>query len=200
MTSIDVAPIVEGHGEVEAIRTLLTRIAAEFAPACTMNVLKPIRVSKSKIIRDKAELLRAIDFAVLRLRESPNAVRLVLLLIDADDDAACQLAPALIGIVKSERAHIDFSCVIAVVEFETWLVAGADSLSDLLVPGFHSRVPADPESQRVGKGWIEEFFHGTKYSESVDQVRLTARFDVKGARGRSASFDKLCREVEAKCS
>ena len=200
MTTVTVAPIVEGHGEVSAVRTLLTRVAQEFAPACFVKVLQPIRVSKSKIISDSNELLRAIDLAALKLSESNKNKGCVLLLLDADNDADCKLAPAMVQAALSNRGHIAFSCVIAVIEFETWLVAGAEDLSELLVAGYELSIPVDPEGQGIGKGWIEEFFDGTKYSESVDQVRLTARFDVRRARSRCPSFDKLCRELLAWCT
>lgn len=200
MTSVAVAPIVEGHGEVSAVRTLLTRVAQEFAPGCFVDVLQPIRVSKSKIVSDPKELLRAIDLAALKLLASDSDKGCVLLLLDADKDAACKLGPQILKTAVANRGHIAFSCVIAVVEFETWLVGGAEELSQLLVGGFEANIPIDPEGQRVGKGWIEEFFDGTKYSESVDQVRLTARFDVRRARSRCSSFDKLCRELLTWCA
>jgi hypothetical protein len=57
--------------------------------------------------------------------------------------------------------------------------------------------PADPEQQRCGKGWIEHRFKGPKYSETVDQPRLTAAMDLHLCRQHSPSFDKLCRELEA---
>lgn len=199
MTAVAVAPIVEGHGEVAAIRILLTRVVEVFLEGCVLDVLQPIRISKSKIVSDKNELFRAIDLAALKLAESHAQRKFVLLLIDADNDAACKLGPALLADVFSVRSHLDFSCIIAVVEFETWLVGGAETLGDLLIPGYEQHVPEQPEAERVGKGWIQQFFLGAKYSESVDQVRLTARFDLRRARARIPSFDKLCREMETRC-
>lgn len=88
------------------------------------------------------------------------------------------------------------TCVIAVAEYETWFVASASSLARYLTPGFEASIPSDPEATGVGKGWIERFFIESKYSESVDQARLTAALDLNAARKRSPSFDKLCRELE----
>lgn len=161
MTSVAVAPIVEGHGEVSAVRTLLTRVAQEFAPGCFVDALQPIRVSKSKIVSGPKELVRAIDLAALKLLASDSDKGCVLLLLDADKDAACKLGPQILKTAVANRGHIAFSCVIAVVE---------------------------------------EFFDATKYSESVDQVRLTARFDVRRATSRCSSFDKLCRELLTWCA
>jgi hypothetical protein len=199
MPTISVAPIVEGHGDASAVRTLIQRIAAEFLGECVFDVLQPIRVPKSKITQDTVELFRAIDLAALKLASAMNQ-GLVLLMFDADSDAACELAPKLLGTVLRARSNLDFSCVIAVKEFETWLVGGAETMSDVLVPGFEASIPHDPERQGVGKGWIEEFINAAKYSESVDQVRLTARFDLRRARQRCPSLDKLCRELELRCA
>ena len=37
---------------------------------------------------------------------------------------------------------------------------------------------------------------GAKYSESIDQAKLTAHMDLSLCRTRAPSFDKLCRELE----
>lgn len=195
--SIRIAPIVEGHGEVEAVRILLTRTWNTFVnPGEYPDVIQPIRVSKSKIIREDRELLRAVDLASLKL----NGAGLVLLLMDADDDAACSVGPTLVGTVAEQRSHINFACVLAVVEYETWFVAAAESLADSLRPEFATAIPADPESERSGKGWIQAFFKGTRYSETIDQPRLTARMDLHAARAGAPSFDKLCRELEKRAT
>jgi len=198
MSVLTIAPIVEGHGEVQAIRTLLQRAAASFESDCVVDVLQPIRVSKFKIIADDVELLRAIDLAKLKLSTRDQSGS-VLLVLDADRDAACVLGPRFRDLVRHERGHVDFFCVIAVIEYETWLVAGANSLDQLLVPGFREAIPPDPEGARCGKGWIEQFFSGRKYSETVDQARLTARFDLEQARLAAPSFDRLCRELAKRC-
>jgi hypothetical protein len=95
-----------------------------------------------------------------------------------------------------ERAHLDVVCVLPVIEFETWLVAGAAALDRFLRAGYREHVPHDVDAERAGKGWIQHFFAGPKYSPAIDQARLTAAFDLSEARRRSRSFDKLCRELE----
>lgn len=194
-----IAPIVEGHGEVAAVRKLIERTLEPVADECVPQVLSPIRVSKSKVVQDVSELMRAVDLAALKLSSVTADRRTVLLLLDADDDAACVLGPQLLAAIQSERAHLDVACVIAVIEFETWLVAGAGTLGPCMVDGFAEAIPVDPEGQGTGTGWIERFIAERKYSETVDQVRLTARFDIATARIRSRSFDKFCRELEKRC-
>jgi Domain of unknown function (DUF4276) len=200
MSVVAIAPIVEGHGEVESVRTLLVRTLETVAHDCVPLVLQPIRVAKSKVVKDARELTRAVDLAALKLSSVAADRHAVLLLLDADDDPACELGPRLLSSVQSERAHVDIACVIAVVEYETWLVAGAETLGAYMLEGFTAAIPADPEAQRAGKGWIEQFIAAPKYSETVDQVRLTASFSIATARRRARSFDKFCRELEKRCT
>jgi hypothetical protein len=140
-------------------------------------------------------LLDAIDLAELNLREAgPRDPSLILVLFDADDDLPCVLAPQLISIVQSERAHLDVAIVLANPEFETWFAAAAELLTahfDLSLAAVEDR----PESAGQRKGAVKRWMRG-RYSETIDQPRLTAAMDLHLCRGRSPSFDKLCREVE----
>jgi hypothetical protein len=200
MMNVAVAPIVEGHGEVESVRILLTRVAQALALPCILQVLKPIRVSKPKVVADEKQLMRVVELAALKLATVHAERKFVLLLLDADEDPACQLAPRLLSIMARERGDLDVSCVLPVTEYESWLVGGADTLSPFLTNGFPEHIPPDIEAAKAGKGWIQHFFAGPKYSETADQARLTSAFDILKARQRSRSFAKLCRDVEARCS
>ncbi len=120
---------------------------------------------------------------------------MILILIDADADCARELGPKLLDIARESRRDKSISCVLAVVEYETWFVACATSLAELLNLG-DGELPTDPESHKMGKGWIERRFKGLKYSETVDQPKMTARMDLQMCRARSPSFDKLCRDME----
>jgi hypothetical protein len=81
------------------------------------------------------------------------------------------------------------------VEYETWFVAAAESLGQYLELSSDEAIPDDPEGARFGKGWIEHRFKGPKYSPTLDQPAMTARMDLEQCRRRSASFDKLCRDL-----
>jgi len=195
MSRLVVAAIVEGHGEEKsAIRTLVTRIWTELLNGEYVRVLRPIRQPRSKLIQ-RDGLLRAIDLASLTLDEEGSADRrLILVLFDADDDLPCVLAPKLQVMVASERAHLDIAIVLANQEFETWFAAAAESLAaffDLSV----TPPAVDPEAAGQRKGAVRRWLHN-RYSETIDQVRLTAAMDLQLCRSRSKSFDKLCRELE----
>src|SRR5665213_2829811 len=132
MRRLVVAPIVEGHGEEAAIRVLLNRIWFEMIGGEYLEVLKPIRAKRNKLVQP-GELNRLIRLASLKLQavEGPDP-QLVLVLIDADKDPPLELSQRLMGIALGSFSHLDFACVVANVEFETWFVASAESLGEYL--------------------------------------------------------------------
>jgi hypothetical protein len=98
---------------------------------------------------------------------------------------------------RAVRSDIDVFCVIANIEYETWLIAGADSLGNYLDLSQDRKLPHDPEARRLGKAWIQQRFRKkARYSPTADQPAMTSRMDLRLARERSPSFDKLCRELE----
>lgn len=198
MTSIVVCPIVEGHGEYEAARPLLQRVWTEIVGGQHAEVLRPLRVSRGKLLIED-ELRKAIELASSKLQQHPleDAGRLVLLLLDGEGDPCCVLGPRLLSVAQ-RHAHqgISYSCVVADVMYETWFVAAAESLTAFLDLSGDSAVPGDPERDGLGKTWIKKRIRSAKYSETVDQPSMTVAMDLQLCRRRSASFDKLCRELE----
>jgi hypothetical protein len=194
MSRIAVAAIVEGHGEaLSAVGTLVRRIWIELLGGEHARVLAPIRRPRHKVVRPE-ELLKAIDLADLKL-EAVHGYdkKLILVLLDADADRPCELGPRLSRLVQTQRSHLNVSVVIANVEFETWFVGAASSLSgyfDLKA----ANVSADPEQARQGKATVLKLCHG-RYGETVDQARFSAVMDLVQCRRRCPSFDKLCREL-----
>jgi Domain of unknown function (DUF4276) len=190
-----VAAIVEGHGEYESIRLLLTRIWHDMLGGEWIDVLQPIRQKRHKLAK-QSELEKAVQLAALKLANVPGATMpsVILILVDADEDLPCHLAPELLNWAKAARSDVDIMCVVANIHYETWFVAAAESLRDFLNLPADMEAPDAPEQQRLGKGWIKKHFKGT-YSETQDQASMTARMDMAMCRARSPSFDKLCREL-----
>jgi len=199
MKQLRVAPIVEGHGECESVPILLRRIWTEHLGGEYIEVLKPIRHNRQKLVKQH-ELKRAVELATSKLAyaQGPHIPALVLILVDADMDLPCRLAPELLDWAKEARPDIDVACIVANVEYETWFVAAADSLRDYLNLS-DGTSPNAPEQQRSGKRWIEHHFKETKYTETQDQPAMTAKMDIALCRSRSPSFDKLCRELAFRC-
>jgi hypothetical protein len=194
--TLGIVPIVEGHGEQEAIRILLTRTIQELLGGPYPFILSPIRQPRSKLVSKPRELERAVELGVLKLRQSSPSFEhgLVLVLLDADEDRPCELAPQLLA--RACRSDVDVACVLANPEYETWFVAAAPSLSRYL--DLDGARCDEPEANRLKKAWIEHRFTSGSYSETIDQPRLTAAMDLAMCRAASPSFDKLCRELEAR--
>lgn len=195
---IRVAPIIEGDGEEEAVRILLERTWRELLGGEYIDVLTPIRHPRSRLVIRK-HLERAVRLASMKLSDAAQRLdlpELIFILIDADDDLPCKLGPRLLQDALSFGIQKPISCIIANLEYETWFVAAAESLRQHLHIGAYEIIPEDPEASRSKKKWIIDRFRGSKYSETIDQPRLTAAMDLSVCRSRSASFDKFCRELE----
>lgn len=201
MNRLRVIPIVEGHGEVDAVRTLLRRVWKELLGGDFVDVLQPIRQKRDRLVSDRFnDLCAAVNLAVGKLRNAPadGIPGLVLVLVDAEEEASCQLDPSLLERSKACRPDVDLTCVVAMPCFETWFVAAASSLAEHLDTSEDATLPESPERDRLGKGWVKQRIRSPKYSETVDMPRLTAAMDLNLCRQRSPSFDKLCRELEAR--
>lgn len=190
--ALTIAPIVEGHGDTHAVPILLRRICTELLDQAYVSVLPPIRVPKSKLVKPP-ELARAVSLADLKLRQKDAERRLILIIFDADQDRACELAPKLLTSLRAERQDVDVALVLAVPEFETWFIAAAESLGEYLeLAG--SVIPNDVDAAGLKKAWLQQRFR-ERYTETIEQPALAARMDLRRCRSRSRSFDKLCREL-----
>lgn len=188
---ITIAAIVEGHGEVKALPVLLRRVAREVAPRLRLDVPHPLRVSRDKLIRREGELERAVELAGRIVQHRGG----ILVLLDADDDCPATLGPALLERARRVRGDIPVAVVLAKREFEAWFLASADSLRQQGLIKRNAEVPPDPESVRGAKEWLEQNLVQERYSETVDQLELTRKFNVQTAR-KCGSFEKFWREME----
>ena len=182
--------IVEGYGEVVAVRVLLRRVLQEKLQRYDVGIEPPIRVPKGKLLKP-GELERAVDLAARRTSATDG----IIVLVDADDDCPAELAPAMATRAAQSRSDRRISVVIAKSEFESWFVAAADSLagyrglSDSLV------APANAELIRDAKGWLSSNMPtGSTYRETIDQAAFASRIDLDKAR-QCPSFDKFMREI-----
>jgi hypothetical protein len=142
---------------------------------------------------------RATRLAVKALNEPPawDDPKLVLILLDADEDCPAQLGPNLLTFARDEAdPAVEIACVLANLEYETWFVAAAESLDTYLELPAGFRPPEAPEEARHKKAWIQQRFRGGKYVETRHQPAMTSAMDLTLCRRRSPSFDKLCRELE----
>src|SRR2546422_7828902 len=90
---MNLVPIVEGYGEVPAVPILLRRIVDAFLPNTYAIVGTPIRIPRSKLVKE-GELERAVQLAITKLDGEPGVV---VVIVDADDDCPAVLGPALLA-------------------------------------------------------------------------------------------------------
>ena len=179
--------------------TLLRRIWRELLGGEFVEVLQPYRISRPRFVRNRDnELSKTVEFVARQLLATCPKLdgNLILILIDADKDLPCAIAPTILSAAQVARSDVDIICVAAVTEYESWFVAAAESLSQFLAPDAIAQLPSPPLREKHGKGWIQRSWRGSAYSETIDQARLTNSMDLAMCRAHSPSFDKLCRELE----
>jgi hypothetical protein len=187
--AVNIACIVEGHGEREAAPLLVRRVAAEIDPQLIVNVTTTLRVPKSRLLKP-GEMERTVDLAA-RTLNGPGAVWV---LIDGDEDCPAELGPTLLQRACQARSDVPIAVVIAKCEFEAWFLAAAASLRGQRGLSTTVEPPPEPEAVHDAKGWLAERMASGHYSETRDQPAFAAQFDLHLAR-RADSFDKCYRDL-----
>ncbi len=187
---IQIACIVEGRGEVAAAPTLIHRIAKIRYPELEIRTPTPIRVSRDKVVK-AGELERRVELAARKI----GGQGAILILLDSDDDCPAELGPALLLRALEVRKDLPIAVVLAKYEFEAWFLAAAESLRGQRGLSNNLQSPNNPEAIRGAKEWLSQRMEGTgTYKPTVDQPKLTSRFDLNEAR-RAHSFEKCYRDI-----
>jgi len=179
-----IVPVVEGHGEVEAVPLLVRRIYAELLPDVTVVVNHPIRVKSGSFVSDELYFRRYVAMAAAKAAQGNG---LVLILLDCEDDCPADLGPKLLAGAKSVRPDVPSMVVLAHREYETWFLAAAESLDMGLAP------PDNPEAIRGAKEWLTRRM-AVPYDPIIHQASFTSKFDLRQAQ-RIPSFARLVRKV-----
>jgi hypothetical protein len=182
-------PIVEGHGEVAAAPVLLRRLLAQ-AECHGMAVGTAIRRTQSQF-RSKETVQAAVRLAKLQ----PQCAAIVLL-FDGEDDCPKELGETVRTWAREAAGDTPCDVVVAYREYETWFVAALESLRGQYGIRDDATAPANPESRRDAKGWLEEFMPRHRaYSETGDQPGMSAVFNMGLAHQRNRSFRKLVKAL-----
>lgn len=206
----------EGHGEVSALPILISRLLKEKNAGDVLNLdwdiirdrpTNMVKWDKTKQQPDFSKWVERIELAARR-----REVGAVLAVYDGDakkfpagspnDFCAATAARmmASFGAQAGAGKMFSLSVVFACSEFETWLVAGAESfagrvLSDgrIILPS-HVTLPSCDHELR-GKGWLEH--NCESYRPTRDQSILTKLLDFQFVRAkRLRSFQRLEHSVE----
>jgi len=187
--AVRIGCVVEGHGEVESVPMLIRRIAQELNPGLVVLIPHPVRIPKSKLLK-QGELERAAQLAALNVGREGG----ILVVLDSDEHCPAQLGPELLERVRVARADLPSAVVLAKREFESWFLASAESLRRQPRSPEDLEAPDQPEDIPGAKEWLREHIRDGTYASTVDQASLVHSMDFTLAR-RAASFDKCYRDV-----
>ena len=184
-----VYPIVEGHGEVEAVPVLLRRLLSE-AQCHAIGVGRPIRRTQSQL-RSKQGIQAGTRLSLLQ----PECAAIVIL-FDGEDDCPKELAAQVRAWATEAAGATPCDVVVAYREYETWFLAAIESLRGHYGIAKDAAAPADPELKRDAKGALEAFMPPNRaYSETGDQPAMSQTFDMGLAHRRNRSFRKLVNAI-----
>ena len=180
-----IQPVVEGHGEVDALPVLLRRLVTE-AQAWGIEIGKPIRKPRSKLVRE-IDLKKAVKLALMQ-----QDCGAVLILFDGDADCPAELGPTVQDWATVEARETPCEVVIAHREYEAWFLAAIESLRGYRGIRADASPHSNPELNRNAKGQLEARMESSAtYIETTDQPALSANFSLTDAYRHSRSFRKL---------
>lgn len=179
--------VVEGYADSDAVPIVIRRIVNDIDPALTIEIPKPIRIPKNKLLKGE-EFERVIKLAGLNV----GAEGAILVLLDSDDDCPAEVGPKLLKRAIETHSNIPLAVILAKREFESWFLAAAESLRGCRGLPNDLQAPPNPEAVRGAKEWLESRMG--KYVATLDQPAFASRFEFAAAR-RADSFDKFYREV-----
>lgn len=187
-SSFFIAPIVEGHGEVQAIPILLKRLAAEATPDAQVRLNPALRVKVGSFVNDDDYFKKYLELAARKAKPWPNSC--VLILLDCEDQCPGELGPKLLEKAKACRPDVMVFVVLAYREYETWFLAAARSLRGVCGLPADLEPPDNSETIRNAKGWLSTKM-SLPYNETDHQPRLTATFVFQEA----MAIDSFARAV-----
>ena len=183
-----IVPIVEGHGEVQAVPVLLRRLHANIIPAAGLTLNPPLRVKAGSLINDAGYFNKHVELAAQKARARANSC--VLIILDCEDQCPGELGPLLLKKANLLHYNVHFIIILACHEFETWFLAAAHSLQG------HCGLPAGLEPPdncagiRNAKGWLSSRMPHP-YIETIHQPSLTQVFAFQEA----MAVDSIARAV-----
>lgn len=190
-----ISPIVEGHGEREAVPLLVMRIAGLQAVYPLVN--PPVRVKVGSFLNDTDYFTRYVTLAAAKVAQSTSG-GFVIILLDCEDNCPGTLGPDLLARARAVRSDIDYLVFLAYREYETWFLAAAESLRGLSGLPVDLEPPLTPESLRDAKGWLGGKMPGG-YDPLEHQASFTKQMDLVAAQ-KIPSFRRLYEKLTTQLS
>ena len=180
-----IQPIVEGHGEVEAVPVLLRRLQVELREY-GFQIARPIRRKRSELVTEE-QVRRSVRLAM----GTPQCAG-ILIIFDSDDDCPATIGPLIQQWAQTEAGHILCQVVLAKREYEAWFIGAVESLRNIRGIRANATSHPEPETVRDCKGALEKRMStSNSYSPSVDQAAFTAMLDLRAAYQACRSFRRV---------
>jgi hypothetical protein len=177
--------IVEGQGEVEALRILIEKKLIDWKR-------QQVTIASLKNVHGRHNLTKDGGLELFLERARREVCNGVLVLLDADKDCAARLARELAARARRLRLPFPVAVVCAKCEFEAWFLASLETIAGHVGIPAGIRFQGDVENKRGAKEWLsDQMPEGRIYKETQDQASMTHWLDPELVRAQSRSFRRL---------
>ena len=187
-------PVMEGHGEVEALSFLMRRVLQDRFVRYDVNIGSGPRGSvrapgRGQLEKDLGKYLR-------HAKGKPDCAG-ILVLIDADKDCPLELAEKLRSQCGDSGVNVPVEIVCAKEEYEVWFLASIDTIRSQAIIPTNSMPENLVETQSSPKSWLTHNMPlGKAYKPTLHQEPFTAHINLQMAYDNSRSFRRLCHALE----
>ena len=183
-------PIVEGHGDIQAVPVLIRRIL-QHHNIFDIEVLNPHK--RGDLPKIKANFDNCFKMAI----KEKAAIIWIIDFDCATCDCVASESAQLYQRANAIYAGWPFRVAFMVKEFETLFLSEPDATRSILkeIPKA-TTFPENPETIRGAKEWLSKAMpSGYAYKETVHQVKLSAVVDLDYLRISSASYRHLEKSI-----
>lgn len=185
-----IVPIVEGDGEVPAVPALLRRILGA-AMRYDIQVARPKNANGRGNLTKVGGLERFIRYAW----KEPDCGA-ILVLLDSEGECPRDIARGFSKRIIAMGVIFPVVIVVAHRAYEAWILASISTVAGHLDLAEGLEPPADAESIRHPKAWINANFpQGRAYKETQDQEAMTHLMDI-GLASQTRSFRRFLHAVD----
>lgn len=186
-----IVPIVEGHGEKDAVPLLVRRILYR-NQLWHWSVARPIQAGNLHKLKKK--LKEFVGYAQ-KVKDCAG----ILILLDLDDGCPAIAAADLAGQIRQIKPRCPVAIAFAHREYEAWFLSSIETIARNRPDSFPLNVKyeGDAESRRGVKEWLtHQMISGRRYKPVLDQAGFTNLMDIESAYRHSRSFRRFCHAIK----